>query len=100
MMIPNQLPSIWLGEARANLHAAVQAMSQPQRRSAHARTAWTFAMYVLVNEADDAQPSELDAAALFADEAAGHLAAANTEPDGPQTTIPTNESPTGKASTR
>lgn len=64
-MIPNQLPNVWLGEARAHLHASVRAMAQPRLRIVHARKAWTFAMYVLINEADDAQPSELDAAAVF-----------------------------------
>lgn len=87
-MIPNQLPSIWLGEARAHLHAAVRVMAQPRLRIVHARKAWTFAMGVLINEADDAQPSELDAAAIFADEAVGHITAARTELDGPQPCIP------------
>jgi len=45
-------------------------------------------MGVLINEADDAQPSELDAAAIFADEAVGHITAARTELDGPQPCIP------------
>lgn len=87
-MIPNQLPNIWLGEARAHLHASVRAMAQPRLRIVHARKAWTFAMHVLINEADDAQPSELDAAAVFADEAVGHITAARTELDGPQPSFP------------
>mgnify|MGYP006908187655 CR=1 FL=1 len=82
-MIPNQLPNIWLGEARAHLHASVRAMAQPRLRIVHARKAWTIAMYVLINEADDAQPSELDAATVFADEAVGHITAAHAELDGP-----------------
>ena len=43
-MIPNQLPNIWLGEARAHLHASVRAMAQPRLRIVHARKAWTFAI--------------------------------------------------------
>jgi hypothetical protein len=87
-MIPNQLPSIWLGEARAHLHAAVRVMAQPRLRIVHARKAWTFAMGVLINEADDAQPSELDAAAVFADEAVGHITAARAELNGSQPSFP------------
>ncbi|MGD9622231.1 MAG: hypothetical protein AB7G47_19585 [Mycolicibacterium sp.] len=34
-------------------------------------------MRVLIIEADDAQPTELDRAALYVEEAAGHIAAAN-----------------------
>ena len=87
-MIPNQLPNIWLSEARAHLHASVRAMAQPRLRIVHARKAWTFAMHVLINEADDAQPSELDAAAVYADEAVGHITAARAELDGPQPSFP------------
>jgi hypothetical protein len=72
-MIPNQVPSIWLGEARANLHAAVQAMDERQRRRAYAAAAWNYAMWVLCFEDDDAQRSELDYASLFIDEAVGHI---------------------------
>jgi hypothetical protein len=72
-MIPNQVPSIWLGEARANLHAAVRAMDEPQRRRDYAATAWNYAMRVLCCEDHDAQRSELDYASLFIDEAVGHI---------------------------
>lgn len=72
-MIPNQVPSIWLGEARTYLHAAVRAMDHPQRRRAYAATAWTYAMRVLIGEDHDAEPSELDYASLFIDEAMGHI---------------------------
>lgn len=63
---------IWLGEARAHLHAAVQAIDDPVQRRVHAGRAWAYAMRVLVFE-DDAQGGERDRAALFAEEAAGHL---------------------------
>lgn len=72
-MIPNHVPSIWLGEARVNLHAAVRAMADPQRRRAYAATAWTYAMRVLIGEDHDAEPTELDYASLFIDEAIGHI---------------------------
>lgn len=71
--IPNQVPSIWLGEARTRLHAAVATMDDPQRRRAHAATAWNYAMRVLIGEDHDAQPSEIDYASLFIEEAAGHI---------------------------
>lgn len=35
----NHVPSIWLGEARAHLHAAVQAIDDPPRRRAQAAVA-------------------------------------------------------------
>lgn len=77
--MPDQVPGIWLGEARANLHAAVQAMEDPPRRRAHAVRAWAYAMQVLVFE-DHAQGSELDRACAFAAEAAGHIDGAAADP--------------------
>lgn len=68
----NQVAGIWLGEARAHLHAAVQAIDDPVQRRVHAARAWAYAMRVLVFE-DDVQGSERDRAALFAEDAAGHL---------------------------
>jgi hypothetical protein len=72
-MIPNQVSSIWLGEARANLHAAVRTMDEPQRRHDYAAAAWNYAMQVLCREDHDAERSQLDYASLFIDEAIGHI---------------------------
>lgn len=72
----NQVVCIWLGEARAHLHAAVAALDDPARRRRHGAAAWNYAMRVLILEDSDAQASELDYAALFVEEAFGHIAAA------------------------